>query len=110
MVQSEKRRPTLAIVTTIVWGVLLLPGAFLAITSPFMFDSGENPFVWSLFWAVLAFPILCIASIGGSWVAWGISKAAPVGRKQYLPIAIAYMPLLPAVYLIVAMIVHPSFQ
>jgi hypothetical protein len=110
MVQSEKRRPTLAIVMTIVWGVLLLPGALLAITSPFMFDSGENPFVWSLFWAALAFPILCVASIVGSWVAWRILKASPVGRKQYLSIAIAYMPLVPAVYLIAAMIVHPSFQ
>jgi hypothetical protein len=85
-------RPILAIVATVVWGILMVPGFLIAIAgAPMAFDapgSNANPLVWLIVFAFLAFPVACIASIAASWMTWRMPKVrVPMACIPLLPIA-----------------------
>jgi hypothetical protein len=103
-------RPILAIVVTVVWGVLLFPGLLGAALSPMFFDapgSMGNPVAIFNALVVVSFPILCIISIAGVWLLWSLHRRTP-RRVPYAQIAAACLPLLPVGYVVVAMIVETA--
>jgi len=103
MQSGDGRRPTLAIVVTAVWGVLLLPGLLGAALSPMFFDapgSMDNPAAWINALIVVSFPILCLLSIAGTWMVWRLRAPGPA------QIVTACLPLIPIVYVAGAMIVE----
>jgi hypothetical protein len=65
MAAPNGARPTLPIVVTAVWGVLLLPGLLGAALSVMFFDapgSMTNPAAWTNASIVVSFPVLCLLS------------------------------------------------
>ncbi|RYU93236.1 hypothetical protein [Emticicia agri] len=50
--------------------VILIPAAFGAIMSPFVFDSGASRRTWWIFGTLVALPILIILSQIVSWIAF----------------------------------------
>ena len=110
MNDQPQRRPILAIVVTVVWGVLLFPGLLGAALSPMFFDapgSTGNPVAIFNALVVVSFPILCMISIAGVWLLWSPHRRTP-RRVPYAQIAAACLPLLPAGYVAVAMIVETA--
>lgn len=101
-------KPTLAVIVTAVWGVLLLPGLLGAALSPMSFDapgSMDNPAAWMNALIVVSFPLLCLLSIGGSWLVWSVRRRNPTQTSSYAAIAAAALPLLPIAYFVVVMVI-----
>jgi hypothetical protein len=101
-------KPTLPVTVTAVWGVLLLPGLLGAALSPMFFDapgSVDNPAAWLNALIVVSFPVLCLLSIGGSWLVWSARRRSPARTTRYAAIAAAALPLLPIGYFAVAMVI-----
>jgi hypothetical protein len=107
MEASSAPRPTLPLVATVVWGVLLLPGLLGAALSPMFFDapgSMNNPAAWTNALIVVSFPFLCLISIAGSWLAWSFRKRATTGTP-HVSLAFALLPALPIAYVAIVLIV-----
>src|SRR5215469_9512845 len=97
-------RPTLPIVATIVWGLLIFPALVLAMFSPMMFDppgSEKNAALWVGLWLILSIPVVCIVSIVASWIIWLKTKDSPSGGTRIWMLVSAGLPLVPSVALIV---------
>jgi len=105
-------RPTLAIIVTIVWGVLALPGLLGAALAPMFFDapgSTNNPLAWINALIVVSFPVLCLLSIGATWLFWFARKGrAPSHAASSMQVVLAALPLLPIAYIVVAMVVETA--
>jgi len=105
-------RPTLAIIVTIVWGVLALPGLLAAALAPMFFDapgSTNNPLAWINALIVVSFPVLCLLSIGATWLFWFARKGrAPSHAASSMQVVLAALPLLPIAYIVVAMVVETA--
>jgi hypothetical protein len=103
-------RPTIAIVASGVWGVLLIPGLVGAALSVMFFDapgSMENPVAWINAGIVVSFPLLCVVAIAGSWVVWAARRNRDASKASTLAsIAVASLPLLPVAYVAVAMAIE----
>jgi hypothetical protein len=107
MEASPAPRPTLPVVATAVWGVLLFPGLVGAALSPMFFDapgSMNNPAAWINAMIIVSFPLLCLISIAGTWIAWSLRKRAATGTP-YAVLALALLPALPIAYVAAVMIV-----
>lgn len=61
---------TFSLVTNIVMLVILIPAAFGAIMSPFVFDSGATKRTWWIFGTIVALPVLIILTQIISWIAF----------------------------------------
>jgi hypothetical protein len=108
MDDAQPLRPTIAVIVSLVWGVLLLPGLLGAALSVMFFDapgSINNPAAWMNALIVTSFPILCILSIAGTWIvfSWRKQHRAQGAGAQ---IAIACLPLLPIAYIAAAMAIQ----
>jgi hypothetical protein len=104
-------KPTLAVIVTAVWGVLLLPGLLGAALSPMFFDapgSMDNPAAWLNALIVVSFPVLCLLSIGGSWFVWSVRRRNPARLPSSAAIAAAALPLIPIAYFVVAMVISTA--
>jgi hypothetical protein len=102
-------RPTLAVVVTAVWGVLLLPGLLGAALSPMFFDapgSTNSPAAWTNALIVVSFPVLCLLSIGASWIVWAVRKRRATGLFRYAAIGAAVLPLIPIAYFAAAVAIE----
>lgn len=107
MTTASAHRPILAIVVTVVWGILTVPGLLIALVgAPMAFDapgSEANPLVWAIVFAVVTFPVACAISITGSWIAWKMAAPASSSRAAAgVRFAMACLPLIP-VALVVAL-------
>ncbi|HEY5425282.1 MAG TPA: hypothetical protein VIJ77_01930 [Candidatus Tumulicola sp.] len=103
---DRNARPTLPIVVSIVWGALLIPGLLGAALSVMFFDapgSIENPMAWANALIVVSFLCLCIVAIASSWIVWAWKKRAPSRFWKASAIALAGLPLLPVVYVAIAL-------
>lgn len=103
MPANDFSRPVLAIVASAVWGVLLLPGLLAAALSAMFFDapgSIDNPAAWTNALIVVSFPVLCLLSIAGSWIVWGIGKRSAPQARSFAALAIALLPTLPIAYFV----------
>jgi len=101
MEASPAPRPALPIVATAIWGVLLIPGLVGAALSPMFFDapgSMNNPAAWTNAMIIVSFPLLCLISIAGSWIAWSFRKRTGVVGPPYAALALALLPALPIAY------------
>jgi len=105
-------RPTLAVIVTVVWGVLALPGLLAAALAPMFFDapgSMNNPVAWINALIVVSFPVLCFLSIGATWLFWLARKGRPASRAaSSAQVVLACLPLLPIGYVVVAMAVETA--
>lgn len=61
---------TCSLIANIVMLVILIPSAFGAIMSPFVFDSGATKRTWWIFGTLVALPILIILTQIISWIAF----------------------------------------
>jgi len=95
---NRRPRPILAIVVSVVWGVLAVPGFLIAaVGAPMAFDapgSDSNPLVWAIVFGFVTFPVACVISIAASWMTRGMKKVR---------LAMACIPLLPIVTIVAAM-------
>ena len=95
-------RPTFAIIVSVIWSVLLIPGVLGAMLSVMFFDapgSMNNPAAWINALVVVSFPLLCIASIAGVWLVWAVRNRQAITRSTITAqIVIACLPLLPIAY------------
>ncbi|MBV9334169.1 MAG: hypothetical protein JO146_09185 [Candidatus Eremiobacteraeota bacterium] len=99
----------LPIVTTAVWGVLLIPGLLGAALSVMFFDapgSMSNPAAWLNALIVVSFPCLCLIAIAGSWVVWAAHRGRPRTHFPYAAVALALLPALPIAYVAAAMVIQ----
>ena len=105
-------RPTLAVIVTVVWGVLALPGLVAAALAPMFFDapgSMNNPAAWMNALIVVSFPILCLVSIGATWLFWFARKGRPPSRAaSSAQVVLAALPLLPIAYIAVAIVIETA--
>ncbi len=103
-------RPTVAIVATAVWGVLLIPGLVGAALSPMFFDapggSMNDPAAWINALIVVSFPCLCLVSIAGAWIVWLWRKRSPTRSGSYAQIVLACLPLIPVIYVGAALVIE----
>ena len=103
-------RPTIAIIASGVWGVLLIPGLLGAALSSMFFDapgSMNNPVAWINAAIIVSFPLLCCVAIAGSWIAWAAWRTREPSRPAaLLQVSIAALPLLPVAYVAVAMMIE----
>ena len=105
-------RPTLAVIVTVVWGVLALPGLLAAALAPMFFDapgSMNNPVAWLNALIVVSFPVLCLLSIGATWLfRFARKRRAPSRAASSAQVVLACLPLLPIGYIVVAMVVETA--
>lgn len=109
MADDYTPRPTLVIVVTALWGVLLVPGILGAALSPMFFDapgSMNNPAAWVNALIVVSFPCLCILSIAASWIVWVWRRRRPTRSSSYAQIAGACLPLIPVAYFAVVLVIE----
>ena len=102
-------RPTLPIVATVVWGLLLFPGLLGAALSVMFFDapgSMSNPAAWTNALIVVSFPVLCLVSMAGSWIVWSVHRGRPRRHPAYAALAFALLPTLPIAYVAAAMTIQ----
>jgi hypothetical protein len=103
-------RPTVAIIVTVVWGTLALPGLLAAALSPMFFDapgSMNKPIAWINALIVVSFPILCLLSIGATWLFWLARKNRPPSHAaSSAQVALACLPLLPIAYVVAALVIE----
>ena len=100
-------QPILAIIASAVWGLALLPGLVGALVAPMMFDapgSMGNPAAWVNACIIVSFPLLCIASIAGSWIAWPLQKRRMAVSPSRGQLAIVLLPVIPIAYVVILMI------
>jgi hypothetical protein len=105
---APTQRPILAIIVTVVWGILLVPGLLIALVgAPMAFDapgSDANPLVWAIVFGVVSFPFVCAVSIAGSWMAWKMSVPSPSSRAAAsVRFVTACLPLIPLVLVVALM-------
>jgi hypothetical protein len=96
-------------VATAVWGILLFPGLLGAALSVMFFDapgSMSNPAAWLNASIVASFPLLCLASIAGSWIVWSLRKGVAQAGGRYAALAVALLPVLPIAYVAAAMVIQ----
>lgn len=94
---------------TILWGLLMLPGFGAAMMSPMMFDapgSLQDRSLVLVAWCVVAFPLLCIASIVASWVGWSIVRRAQGSQSTALLAGAFALPLLPVIVVAIVASLH----
>jgi hypothetical protein len=108
---STTPRPTLAIVVTAVWSLLLVPGLIGAALSPMFFDapgSMNDAAAWINVTIVVSFPCLCLAAICGTWLVWLWRRRNPSRLATYAQIAVSCLPLLPVAYVAAALVVETA--
>jgi hypothetical protein len=99
-------KSTLAVVASVVWGVMLLPGLLGAALSPMMFDapgSTSNPAAYVNVAIVLSFPLLCLVSIAGSWIVWQMRKGRPTRGLARAQAVVFCLPLVPVAIVVATM-------
>ena len=101
-------KPTVAILVTVIWGLLLIPGLLGALLSPMMFDapgSINNPAAWANMLIIVSFPCLCILSIIASWIVWHRQQRRVTRASSVAQIIAAVLPLIPVAYVVGALVI-----
>ena len=106
---DHRPQPTLPIIVTVIWGLLLLPGLLGALLSPMMFDapgSMQNPAAYINALIIVSFPCLCIVSIIAIWVLWLSYKRRPTRFRSNAQIVAALLPLIPVAFVVTALLIE----
>ena len=105
---EHRPAPTLPIIVTVIWALLLLPGLVGALLSPMFFDapgSMHNPAAIINALIVVSFPLLCILSIVLIWALWLAYKRRPTRFRANGQIVAALLPLMPIAYFVTALFI-----
>ncbi len=73
------------------------PGIVMTLFTPTLFDApgyASNLRAWLMAGVVLSFPLLCVASIAGSWIAWSLTRGAPSRMGTIVQAVFACLPSL----------------
>lgn len=98
-VDAKRRRNVrlLLLLTSILFGLLLVPGIGAIMISPMVFASPasqENPLLLAFTIALVSYPVLAVIAIPGSWVAYArrrYSAAMAIGLLPLLPLLAAFI-------------------
>ena len=93
------------IVATVIWTLLGAASLLVVMFVPLLFDapgSTDNVFTVALAASVVLFPVACLASIAGSWIAF-------VKRSKRTSLWFALLPLVPVAIAFLAMVGHEAF-
>ncbi len=61
------------IVVTVLYLLSLAPAALAVMMTPFAFDQGSTPEAWALVTRILAYPLVVIITLVGSWIFYRLS-------------------------------------
>ena len=61
------------IAVTVLYLLSLAPAALAVMMTPFAFDQGSTPEAWALVTKILAYPLVVIISVVGSWIFYRLS-------------------------------------
>ncbi|WP_435356804.1 hypothetical protein [Emticicia sp. SJ17W-69] len=87
---------TLVIILNILLLIGLIPAILGAMTSPMIFDAGENPNLWRVFYTMIALPVVIIICQIISWVAFY--------RQNYgFSLKISMIPIIHVIILVIFM-------
>ncbi len=109
MAQLEKPRGVTApIVISVIWAVLFVLGAWPAIATVFLFDSGPELQLWGwlVFYGMWSFEALAMLIIPGIWLAWLATRYKSWGGT-FLTI-LAFIPALAIIPVVIAFFVDGS--
>ncbi len=67
----------------------------------------ENPAAWVNALIVVSFPVLCLISVGASWLVWALRKSL-ARRPSSLALVVAALPLLPIAYFTAALVIETA--
>ena len=109
MTEEPARGPLVPILTSVLWAVAFVLGAWPAVATVFLFDAGPELKLWGwlIFYGVWSFEALALFVIPVVWVAWAFTRHKEWGGK--LIIAIALFPLLTLIPIILAFIVDQNW-
>ena len=77
-------------IATVVWGFVGLATLGMLMMSPMLFDapgSEHNRYLWWIVWSLLATVLLCVASVVGGWIAFGVRAG------RWMRVLLALLPL-----------------
>ncbi|MDO8731002.1 MAG: hypothetical protein Q7L55_00265 [Actinomycetota bacterium] len=99
---APARGPLAPILISAIWPVAFVLGAWPAIATVFLFDSGPDLELWGwfIFYGMWGFEALALLVIPVAWVVWALTRHKSWGGK--LLIAIALFPLLALVPVVAA--------
>jgi hypothetical protein len=100
----KNAEPGIPIAASIAWGVLVWPGLVMALFTPMMFDapgSAGSPQAWFMAAVVVTFPLLCGASIAGSWIVWRVTRRGASRASVTLQAVFALLPAAHVLLLVV---------
>src|ERR1041384_2119875 len=86
----RKRNARLALIlTSVIFGLLLIPGIGAVMISPMVFDApdaGKNPRLVAFTASLVAYPFLTAASILASWVLYALKRYRAAVQVSLLPL------------------------
>ena len=102
---DQARGPSAPIAISITWAMLFLLGAWPAVATVFLFDSGADLRLWGwlIFWGMWGFEALALLLVPGIWVAWALTRHKSWGGE--LLFVLAFVPVLALVPIVVAFFV-----
>lgn len=71
--RRKRRTKIYLIVMTVLYVLSLIPAALAVMMTPFAFDQGPSPEAWALVTKILAYPLVVVVSIVGSWIFYKLS-------------------------------------
>jgi hypothetical protein len=87
---------TIVIILNVILLLGLIPAILGAMTSPMIFDAGENPNLWRVFYTMIALPLVIIVCQIVSWVAYY--------RQNYsLALKVSMIPIINVILLVIFM-------
>lgn len=69
----KSRTKIYLIVVTVLYLLSLAPAALAVMMTPFAFDQGSSPEAWALVTKILAYPLVVVVSVAGSWIFYRLS-------------------------------------
>lgn len=108
MDQAEARGPLAPILTSVIWAVLFVLGAWPAIATVFLLDQGTDLELWAwlIFYGMWGFEALALLVIPVSWLAWAFTRDKAWGTK--LLVFIALFPALALVPIVIAFVIDAT--
>ena len=105
---AEPRKASMPVVVSIIWAVLFVLGAWPAVATVFLFDSGPELQLWGwlVFYGMWGFELLAALLIPGIWVAWALTRHKSWGGTFL--IILAFVPLLAVIPIVIAFIIDGS--
>lgn len=102
------RGPLAPILISVIWAFGFLLGAWPAVATVFLFDSGTDLQLWAwfVFYGMWSFELLALLMIPGIWLAWALTRSKTWGGRFL--VLLAFIPLLALIPVIAAFFMDAS--